>query len=270
MTTTRRLLGIFPHPDDESYTAAGTMAKVAALGGEVTVLCATRGERGQITDPALAAPEALGQIRAQELAAACAAIGARPPIFLDYRDGELETVDLLEAVGAIVRVIRSTRPQVVITLGPDGVYGHPDHIALHKLVTPAFRAAGGGARFPEERYGAVWQPERLFWVAFPRGHFLPVWQRLLDTDLAAGVRRLNPDRLGTEPQDIHAEIDVRAYTAQKLSAMRAHRTQISGDDPLSIFPPGILAPLLNVERFCLAEGVRPATRLTALFEGLAD
>lgn len=264
----RVLLGIFPHPDDEAYTAGGSMAKTAAAGADVYVLCATRGEAGQINDASLATSETLPSVRADELRASCAALGIHSPIFLDYRDGTLETVDLPEAVGRIVRVMREVRPDVVITLGADGVYGHPDHVALHKLITPAFRSAGGGSRFPDEEFGPSHQPRRLFWVAYPRGHFRPVWERLLSTDLADGVRKLDPDDLGVSGDEMHAEIDVREFVSAKLAAMRAHRTQLAGDDPLSIFPPGILQPLLDVERFTLAIGDRPGHKLTDLFEGI--
>ncbi len=268
MTARRALLGIFPHPDDEAYTVAGTMAKAAADGVEVFLLCATSGEAGHDLTGCATTPGALAKVRRRELVAACAALGTHPPEFLGYRDGTLATLDLPEAVGRIVRVIRAVRPRVVVTLGPDGVYGHPDHIALHKLVTPAFRSAGGGSRFPEEAFGPPHQPERLFWTAYPRGHFRPVWERLLSTDLADGVRQFDPERLGVVEQEFHAVIDVSAFVPDKLAAMRAHRTQLEGDDPLTIFPPGILEPLLPTERFTLALGKRPDAVLTDLFEGL--
>lgn len=268
MTETFRLLGIFPHPDDEAYSAGGTLARAAAAGAEVYVLCATRGEAGQIVTPGLATPETLGAVRERELQAACAALGARPPLFLDYRDGTLPTVDLLEAVGRIVRVIRALRPHVVLTLGPDGVYGHPDHIALHKLVTPAFRSAGGGSRFPEEEFGPPWQPARLLWTAFPRGYFRPVWEHLLHSDLAAGIRQFDPERLGLPEDEMHVEVDVTAFVPQKLAALRAHRSQLRDGDPMTLFPEGILAGILTRERFTLAFGDRPGRRLRDVFEGL--
>lgn len=269
MSAGRVLLAIFPHPDDESYTAAGTMAKAAAAGADVYLLCATRGESGQILDPALATPESLGAVREQELRNACVALGIQPPLFLDYLDGGLSTVDLPEAVGRIVRVIRALRPNVVVTMGEDGVYGHPDHVALHKLVTPAFRSAAGGSRFPDEEFGTPHQPDRLFWTAYPRGHFRPVWERLLSSDLADGIRQIDPENLGVDETLFHAAIDVRDMRERKLTAMRAHRTQIKDGDPLTIFPPGILDELLDTERFTLALGDRPAhLPLSDLFEGL--
>src|SRR5829696_4875919 len=129
----RVLLAIVPHPDDEAYSMGGTLALAAARGDEVHLLCVTRGQFGR-ADRDAASPEAVAAVRSAELAASCRVLGVRPPIFLDYRDGALDRVDLAEAAGAIVRVIRFLRPDVVLSLGADGVYGHPDHIALHKLV----------------------------------------------------------------------------------------------------------------------------------------
>lgn len=262
------LLGIFPHPDDEAYTCGGTLAKAAAAGATVHVVCATRGEAGERRDPALLASEPIGELRVRELQAACAALGVQPPRFLGFRDGALPELDLAEAAGGIVRIIRELKPDVVVSLGPDGVYGHADHIALHKMMIPAFRSAGGGSRFPEEQFGPPHQPARLFWVAYPRGLFRPEWERLLTTDLAAGMRRINPDRLGVGDDEIHAVIDIRDHAAVKLAALRAHRSQLDGGDPYSLFPAGVIEQTLAVERFTLAIGEQPDGRLADLFEGL--
>lgn len=263
------LLGIFPHPDDEAYSAGGTLALAARAGWRVHLLCATRGEGGESADPTLATPETMGAVRAGELAAACRVLGAQPPHFLGYRDGTLSDVDLPEAVGRIVRVIRQVKPRVVITLGPDGVYGHPDHIALHKLVTPAFRSAGGGTRFPEDLYGPAHAPERLLWTAFPRGLFRPQWQKLLSTDLAAAVRAINPEHLGVEPDRFDITVAVSSVRQLKLDALACHRTQLPGGDPQAIFPPGIIASLLDVERFTGGAGTPVPTGATNIGDGLA-
>lgn len=264
----RTLLGIFPHPDDEAYSAAGTLVLAARAGVDVHVLCATRGEAGEIAHPSLATPETLGDVRAAELAAACRLMGAHPPHFLGYRDGTLAQVDLPEAVGRIVRVIRAVRPQVVITFGPDGVYGHPDHIALHKLVTPAFRSAAGGTRFPDEVYGPAFAPSRLLWTAFPRGLFRPMWEKLLATDLAPAIRQVDPDRLGVDRADVAVTVDIRSVTPTKLDVLRCHRTQLRDGDPHALFPPGIVAQLLSVEAFQLGAGTPPPPGATDVFAGL--
>jgi N-acetyl-1-D-myo-inositol-2-amino-2-deoxy-alpha-D-glucopyranoside deacetylase len=263
-----RLLLIVPHPDDEGYSAGGTLALAARAGAVVHVLCATRGEGGEIADPALATPETLPAVRAGELAAACRILGARPPRFLDYRDGMRAEVNLAEAVGVIVRAIRAVRPHVVITFGPDGVYGHPDHVALHKLVTPAFRSAGGGTRFPEEEFGPAWQPARLLWTAFPRGLFRPHWEKLLTTDLAPAVRQVNPDRLGVDPDDFSVTVDISTVAQVKLAAIRCHRTQLPDGDPQSLFPRGIVPLLLSVEHFQYGDGTPPPPGARDVFAGL--
>jgi LmbE family N-acetylglucosaminyl deacetylase len=96
-----------------------------------------------------------------------------------------------------------------------------------------------------------------------------VWERLLHSDLAAGIRQFDPERLGVTDDEVHAEIDVTAFVPQKLAALRAHRSQLRDEDPFSIFPPGILEGILERERFTLAFGERPQHRLSNLFEGLA-
>ncbi len=115
-----RLMGIWAHPDDEAFGTAGTMARATAAGCAVAVVCATRGEQGQIADPALATPENLGEVRERELRAACAAVGVTDVSFLDYVDGHLPEADTIEAIARIARHIRRFRPDVVITFSANG------------------------------------------------------------------------------------------------------------------------------------------------------
>ena len=270
MSDRRVLLGIFPHPDDEAYSAGGTLALAARAGIEVHILCATRGEGGQSADPALTTADAIAAVRMEELAASCATLGAQPPRFLNYPDGGLATVDLPEAVGEIVRVIRDVRPQVVITLGADGVYGHPDHVALHKLVTPAFRSAGGGTRFPDEVYGPSYQPRRLLWTAYPRGLFRPQWEQMLRSEHAAAVRQVNPERLGVDPAEFAVAVDISSVADVKLAAIRCHRSQLPDGDLRSLFPRGIVPLLLGAEYYLHGDGVPPPPGATVLFAGLDE
>jgi N-acetyl-1-D-myo-inositol-2-amino-2-deoxy-alpha-D-glucopyranoside deacetylase len=264
----RVLLAIVPHPDDEAYSMGGTLALAAQQGVEVHVLCATRGEGGQSSDPSHATPEQVAAVRAEEMAESCRVLGARPPCFLSYRDGELSTVDLPEAVGEIVRTIRTVRPEVVITLGPDGVYGHPDHIALHKLVTPAFRSAGGGSRFPDDVYGPSYAPQRLLWTAYPRGLFRPQWEHMLASEHAAAMRAVDPDRLGVDPSEFAVTVDISGVAQTKLGAMRCHRTQLPDGDPRSLFPAGIVPLLLGVEYYQFGAGAPVPPGATDIFAGL--
>lgn len=262
------LLAIVPHPDDEAYSMGGTLALAARQGADVYVLCATRGEGGQSSDPALSTPDGIAAIRAEEMHAACRALGVQPPRFLDFRDGGLADVHLPEAVGEIVRAIRAVRPQVVISFGQDGVYGHPDHVALHKLVMPAFRSAGGGTRFPDEEYGPSWAPERLLWTAYPRGLFRPQWEHMLHSEHAAMMRQLDPDRLGVDPSEFAVSVDISGVAQTKLEAIRCHRTQLPDGDPIRLFPGGIVRLLLGVEYYQFGGGLPPPPGSTDPFAGL--
>ena len=246
----------------------GALALAARQGVAVHVLCATRGEGGKSTDPSHDSAGAVAGARVEELAASCRVLGARPPHVLSYPDGGLAEVHLPEAVGEIVRVIRAVRPRLVITLGPDGVYGHPDHIALHKLVTPAFRSAGGGTRFPDEVYGPAWQPARLLWTAYPRGLFRPQWEHMLRSEHAAAMRLVNPEHLGVDPSQFAVTVDISSVARLKLEAIRCHRSQLPDGDPRSLFPPGIIPLLLGVEHYQHGDGIPPPPGATDLFAGL--
>ncbi len=147
------LLLIFAHPDDETFGCAGTLAAASARGVPATLICATRGEAGKTGIPELDTPEILAAVREEELRAAAAAVGARDVRFLDYRDsgmaGTPENDDprafsrAPEAlvVAKLVVHLRAFRPATVVTFGPDGIYGHHDHLAIRRAAAAAVRAA---------------------------------------------------------------------------------------------------------------------------------
>jgi LmbE family N-acetylglucosaminyl deacetylase len=169
-----RLLAVFAHPDDETFCAGGTLAKYVAAGWDVLVVAATRGQAGQIRDPQAATRRTLGQVREREFSAACEQLGVRHARVLDYMDGTLQDVDPVELTGAVVRIIRAFRPDVVLTFGSDGSYGHPDHIAIGAATTCAFEQAGSPRYFPEH-LGAGRRPHRpaqLYHSHFPQSRVL--------------------------------------------------------------------------------------------------
>src|SRR5688572_27240975 len=138
MNEPRRLMAVLAHPDDESLGFGGTLAKYAAEGVEVSLVLATRGERGWHGDPnADPGPVELGRIRECELRAAASVLDVREIVFLDELDGQLDRADMTKVAGRLVGEIRRIRPDVVVTFGPDGAYGHPDHIAISRLTTSA-------------------------------------------------------------------------------------------------------------------------------------
>src|SRR5580765_5998161 len=153
-----RLMAVLAHPDDESLGFGGVLARYAAEGVEVTVVTATRGERGRYRGerdgPLHPGPEGLGRIREAELRAATRVLGVREPILLGYPDGALDQADPGEAISRIAGHLRSVRPDVVLTFAPDGAYGHPDHIAISQLTGAAIvTAADARARLPGESSG---------------------------------------------------------------------------------------------------------------------
>lgn len=133
----KSLLVILPHPDDESFPMGGTLAKYAAHQTHVTLVCATRGEAGI---PGLA-PEEAAKIREGELRRAAAELGLSEVRFLGYRDGTLAQVEAEELIHRLTELLRETQPDVVLTFGPDGISGHPDHVTLSARVTQAFERA---------------------------------------------------------------------------------------------------------------------------------
>jgi selenocysteine lyase/cysteine desulfurase/LmbE family N-acetylglucosaminyl deacetylase len=171
---TLRLLGVFAHPDDETFCAGGTLARYAAEGADVRVLCASRGEAGQIRDAAAATRRTLGQVRSMELELACKHLGLLSPVVLDYPDGRLSDLDPSELRARCVREIREFRPHVLVTFDPLGSSGHPDHIAVSDAATQAFFSAGDPTQFPEQLSRGLppHTPERLYYSLFQRSELL--------------------------------------------------------------------------------------------------
>jgi LmbE family N-acetylglucosaminyl deacetylase len=166
---TPRLLAVLAHPDDESLGVGGTLAKYAAEGVEVFLLTATRGDAGRFHGHRPGSSEhpgavALGEIREQELRAAAAALGVRETTVLDYRDSQLDRANPREAIANIAGHLRRIRPDVVVTFGPDGAYGHPDHVAISQFTTAATVAAAEAGFAVSKLYFKAW-PAAL-WNAY--------------------------------------------------------------------------------------------------------
>src|SRR5262245_9417038 len=114
----RRLLGIFAHPDDEVFCAGGTLARVAGAGADVMIVSATRGEQGQIRDPAAATRHTLGTVREAELRAAAGELGVQRVQVLNYPDGTLQ--QHRHSLGAaITDIMRQFDPDTILTFGAD-------------------------------------------------------------------------------------------------------------------------------------------------------
>ena len=120
-----RILSVFAHPDDETFCMGGTLAKCIASGAEAIIVSFTQGEGGQIRDAETATRNTLGEVRAMELQRACKQLGVQHITCLDYGDGRLKDYDPTTLVEKATEIIRSYKPDVVVTFGDDGAYGQP-------------------------------------------------------------------------------------------------------------------------------------------------
>jgi LmbE family N-acetylglucosaminyl deacetylase len=246
------VLSVWAHPDDEAICAAGTLALCAQRGEAVSVICATRGELGPISDPALASRSTLASVRERELRAACTVLGIREPEFLDLPDGGVSQSSLGEALHTLVTRIRAQRPRVLLGFGADGLYGHDDHVATGQLLVDARNAAA------DEAFSTAQPAYRV-----PR-HFYAVWtgqqvRDLLEALTAAGTPgqlwHLTPEHFVVGERDVSARVDVSRVITQKLRAIRAHRTQLAADHVLSLIDADTAQRVLGGERFRCADGL---------------
>lgn len=250
-----RLMGIFAHPDDESFGMAGTMARATMGSHPVAIVCATRGEEGKIADPSLATQENLGQVREQELRNACAAVGVTDVSFLDYIDGHLADADVTEAVGRVVHHLRRFRPDVVVTFAPNGGYGHVDHMAIHRITLAALEAATNAARYPEIGLEAH-HVRKVYFQAMPRERVLQMRDeaRKRGEDFIPGgdEATIPVEEMGTPMSDITTFVKLSdSEFAAKLRSMTSHATQMPADSPWARATPEELRTFMGTEVFQL-------------------
>jgi LmbE family N-acetylglucosaminyl deacetylase len=250
---------VLAHPDDESLGTGGTLAKYAGEGVETYLITATRGERGRYGDNGQRPdPGVVGKTREAELLLAAKELGLREVELLGYPDGALDTVDPSAAQETIAGHLRRVKPHVVITFGPDGAYGHPDHVAISQLTTAAIVGAAGGEHAVSKLYYIAWS-ERT-WSAYQAA-----LKKLTST--VDGVERqvtASPDWL------ITARIDTSAVWPSVWRAVQCHRTQMSIYKNLEGLPAEHHRALWGVQEFyrafSLVNGGR--ARESDLFEGL--
>ena len=224
MTETLRLMCVLAHPDDESLGNGGVLAKYAAEGIETYLVTATRGERGWFgRQEEYPGPEALGKRREAELYAAAAVLGLRQVDFLDYLDGELDQAPAEEVIAKIAGHLRRVKPQVVLTFGPDGAYGHPDHIAISQLTTAAIVRAADPA-FVDAEQLAPHCVSKLYYMAATR-ELLEVYQSVFG-DLVMHVDGIERRGSGWPEWAITTSINTHAYLSTVKRAVRCHASQL--------------------------------------------
>jgi LmbE family N-acetylglucosaminyl deacetylase len=265
-----KLLAVLAHPDDESLGFGGTLAKYAAEGVETHLVTATRGERGRFGAKGKTAdPAEVGHVREAELRAAAEVLGIRDVSILCYPDGAVDQTDSAIAIREIVRQIRRTRPHVVVTFGPDGAYGHPDHIAISQFTTAAIACASDAGYSSDDEsdddphavaklYYMAWRKEK--WAAYQAA-----FRELIS--MVDGVPRQAtpwPDWAVT------TEIDTSAYWTVVWKAVCCHQTQMSIYERLEQLAVEQQRALWGSQEFYRAFSVVNGGRQleTDLFEGL--
>jgi len=225
-----RLLAVLAHPDDESLGFGGTLARYASEGVEIHLVTATRGERGRFgLLPGGGDPVEVGRVREAELRAAAAVLGVCQVSVLNYPDGALDTVDATSAIRAVVSHLRRIQPDVVVTFGPEGAYGHPDHIAISQFTTAAtVCAADCGYRLDDASQQRSLQPHRV-----RKLHYL-AWRNNKWQAYQAAFRKLTAMVDGIERQAapypdwaVTTEIDTSAVWPTVWKAVCCHQTQLS-------------------------------------------
>ena len=284
MARQRSLMAIFAHPDDESYSAAGTLATYASQGVDVRLICATKGEAGMISSPALAYRDNLGAVREEELRDACRVMGIHQPLFLGYRDSgmsgtkenrdpqSLNMAPPKEVTGKLVRLIRQLRPDVILTFDHEGIHGHPDHVAVSKYTEEAFQAAGDPNRYPEQITGEImpYAPHRLFYVALPQSR-VEALAKTIPKELRPDDEDIDVEDIGIPDEDVTVEMDIDAMYETKLRAIACHRTQQKPRDYFNRLPEDVRRKFFSKEPFSLAlPALQDGTRYGDLFEGLAS
>jgi len=267
--TPRTLVFFHAHPDDESIATGGTMAKLAAAGHRVVLVVATRGENGEVADGFLAPGEALWERRVVETAASAEILGVSRVEFLGYLDsgmigtpendvaGSFWQADVEEAARQLASILVEEQADVVTAYDENGVYGHPDHIQVHRVGLRAAQLAG---------------TPKAYMSTANRDHI----RRGMEQAAASGVEMPDmpedmPDlsdlQIGVTEDRITTALDVRDQVDVKRRSMAAHASQISETSFFLAMPPDMFADAFGWEWYIL-DGAAPDTEETDLLEGL--
>lgn len=262
---------VHAHPDDEVISTGGVAMRYYDEGARVVLVTCTRGEEGEIVRPELDTPEnkaRLAEIRDEELARAIAILNIKDFHQLGYRDsGMINTpandhpesfnkADLNVATGRLVELVRRYRPHVLISYNEEGGYGHPDHIAAHKITVAAYHAAGDPGQYPEA--GAPWAPLKLYYTAYRRSIWRTAWEYMRERGEKTPLDdpEFDLSRFVDDPRTT-TSIYIAPYLDRKLESLLEHKTQINDTWGFLSLPVELRAELLTHEDFALIDARIP-------------
>ena len=206
------ILGVYAHPDDECWTAGGVLAAACANGQKVVCVTATRGDAGQTANEQKWPQARLGDIREQELDASLACLGDITHYWFGYGDGQLATVPASEAVERLTKLIKQVQPDTILTFGPDGLTGHPDHQTVCAWAQAAKHATASPARLlmareTTEKYESC--------------------GKALDAEANVYFAIQEPVTTPAAQADVYFVLPPAIYL-QKIASLQAHQSQMAG------------------------------------------
>ena len=236
------ILSVLAHPDDESFGMGGTLAIYAERGADVHLICATRGEVGEMDEKYMQGFKSIADRRESELRCAAGILGLQGVHFLDYRDSgmpgsadnehpqALFAQPVEQVAEEVVAYIRELKPDVVLTFDPIGGYRHPDHIAIHEATVLAFEHADD-ATFASGN-GEPFKPRKFYYHTFSRA-FLRVSVRLMrlfgqDPTKFGSNKDIDLESLAAVDFPIHARINIKSVLWKKEAAGACHASQGGG------------------------------------------
>jgi LmbE family N-acetylglucosaminyl deacetylase len=264
---------VVAHPGDEAFGFAGAIASAATQGAYVVVVCVTRGwfdprltvasplpggKNRDVKDAAINWRN-LDTVREDELRRSVALLGVRVVRMLDYAEGELDAVNMDQLVARIVEPIRMHRPEVILTFGPDGITGDPDHVVLSRAVTAAYRLAGEPLAFEDdlEEDQVAWRAAKLYHLVVPQDRVGEVLGERAPADFGSSAEPTLALELGELAQ-------------LKLAAISRHVSQTGSAGPFHDWDPSARETWLSTEHYRLAASAvgAPSAPESSLFDGL--
>jgi LmbE family N-acetylglucosaminyl deacetylase len=254
------LVTVHAHPDDEAIACGGTIAKAAKEGHRVVIVFASRGEHGEVADDFLEPGEELAARREIEARRAGEMLGAQRVEFLGYRDsgmmgtaendapGSFWTADVEEAAGRLAQILRDEDADVVTIYDPNGTYGHPDHIQVHRVGVRAAEVAG---------------TPRVYESVANRDRIMASMSKVAEAGVTPPID-VEGLELGVPEALITTSVDVEDFADLKRAAMAVHASQIPETSFFLSFEPDVFRELFGTEWY-VRRGASPGTRETSLF-----
>lgn len=206
-----KVIFVFAHPDDETFSSGGTIALLTKNGTTVNLITATRGEKGMFGNPPVANSENIGKVREKELRNAAKILGISKIYFFDYIDSFLPKVPEKQLTDRILKIFKSEKPDVVVTFNEEGGSKHPDHIYIGRCATLAFN----------EYIKSAKKHVRLYHTAMPRSVVVQLERKGMAYTAFGRI-------FGTPDELITTRVDISKTVSKKIKALKCHRTQ-NGD-----------------------------------------